>query len=340
MKVLHLLIGAAAAIVCASSLIASQQRIIEAAPLSSDDMMVLRGHTSGVTGVRFSPDSRWIVSSSLDGTVRLWSWPGGRSMRVLHGGGELYDVAVSRDGQLIVAVGVTRNVIVWRSATGGVARRLELPVRSLSLTFAGANGLAVGSSDGKIRLIDLGTGHVEREIQAGPEVFALAVSPDGRHLASGLPLAVWEYSTGKRIATPRGFAQGDVAFSNDGRWLASGEYTGGGRLFSVPSADLVSRLATNEEKRVQGPKGSSTVSVSMPVTSLAFSANGRLLATAGGDRKIQLWRISESGAGEKPETILQGHSMTVTGVSFAANGSFLASAGLDHTVRVWQVSTR
>jgi WD40 repeat protein len=247
---------------------------------------------------------------------------------------------VSSDGKLIAAVGDSRNVMVWRSESGSIARKIQLPVRSLSSVFIGTEELAIGSSDGKIRLIDLATGRIEREISAGPEVFALAVSPDRRLLASGLPLGVWEISTAKRIATPRGFAQGDVAFSPDGKWLASGEYTGGGRLFTMPSTDLVSRLATNEEKRVQGPKGASVLSVAMPVTAVTFSPDGGLLATAGGDRRIQLWRISGAGATEKPEAVLDGHSMSVTGVSFSPNNTLIASASLDHTVRLWQVPRR
>jgi WD40 repeat protein len=88
---------------------------------------------------------------------------------------------------------------------------------------------------------------------------------------------------------------------------------------------------------VQGPKGSSTLSVAMPVTAVTFSPDGELLATAGGDRKIQLWRVSETGADEKPETLLEGHSMSVTGVSFSADNAFIASASLDHTVRMWKL---
>src|SRR5688500_17047096 len=286
MKPVHASMAIALPAICATTLIASQNSAAVSPVTAVEGPTVLNGHRAGVTGVRFSPDGRWIASSSLDGTVRVWSWPSGKTVRVLPGGGELYDVAVSSDGKLIAAVGDSRNVMLWRSESGAIARKIQLPVRALSSVFIGKEQLAVGSSDGKIRLIDLATGRIEREISAGPEVFALGVSPDRRLLASGLPLAVWGISTVKRIATPRGFAEGDVVFSPDGKWLASGEYTGGGRLFTLPSADLVSRFATNAEKRVQGPKGASVLSVAMPVTAVTFSPDGGLLATAGGDRRI------------------------------------------------------
>jgi WD40 repeat protein len=307
----------------------------------ADEPVILRGHSAGVTAVRFSPDDKWIASSSLDGTVRLWSWPQGKSVRTLSYGAELYDVAVSPDGKFVSAAGDGRSVVVWNAATGARVRQIDVPaLRSLSVTFASDKQLVIGSSDGRVRIVDVTSGRIEKEIKAGQEIFAVAVSRDGRYIASGLPLALWDAASGARVATPRGFAQGDVAFSNDGHWLASGEYTGGGRLFSVPSAELKSRLATNEEKRIQGPKGASTIEASMPVTAVAFSPDNRVLATAGGDRRIQLWQISADGASEKPLRVLEGHSMSVTGVSFSHGGESIASSALDHTVRVWPTAIK
>jgi WD40 repeat protein len=303
--------------------------------------VILRGHSAGVTAVRFSPEDKWLASSSLDGTVRLWSWPQGKPLRALTYGAELYDVAVSPDGKFVSAAGDGRRVIIWNAATGARVRQIDLPaLRSLAVAFASAKKLVIGSSDGRIRVVDITLGRIEKEIKAGQEIFAVAVSHDGRYIASGLPLALWDATSGARVATPRGFAQGDVAFSSDGQWLASGEYTGGGRLFAVPSAELKSRLATSEEKRIQGPRGASTIDASMPVTAVSFSPDNRVLATAGGDRRIQLWQISADGASEKPLRVLEGHSMSVTGVSFSHGGDAIASSALDHTVRVWRTDNK
>ena len=303
----------------------------------ADEPVVLRGHTAGVTAVRVAPGDEWIASSSLDGTVRLWSWPDRASRRVFAFGHELYDVAISPDGKLVAAAGDSRSVMIWNAATGSRVRQVEIPaLRSLSVAFAGNNRLVIGSSDGRVRIVDVASGTIQREIKAGQEIFAVAVSRDGRYIASGLPLAVWNAETGERVAAPRAFAQGDVAFSSDSRWLASGEYTGGGRLFMVPAGELKSRLATNEEKRIQGPRGGITIEASMPVTAVTFSPDDHMLATAGGDRRIQLWQISSEGASEKPLRVLEGHSMTVTGVSFSSTGAVIASSSLDHTVRVWR----
>ena len=63
--------------------------------------VVLRGHDDAVTTAIFTRDGRHVLSSSDDGTVRLWDVRGGDALAVLQsGGGELYDVALSRDGTL------------------------------------------------------------------------------------------------------------------------------------------------------------------------------------------------------------------------------------------------
>ena len=63
--------------------------------------VVLRGHDDEVTTAIFTDDGTQVLSSSIDGTVRLWDARGGDALAVLQsGGGELYDVALSRDGRI------------------------------------------------------------------------------------------------------------------------------------------------------------------------------------------------------------------------------------------------
>jgi WD40 repeat protein len=69
------------------------------------------------------------------------------------------------------------------------------------------------------------------------------------------------------------------------------------------------------------------------VRGLAFSPDGKLLASGGDDWTVRLWRPA---TGEEVAT-LRGHTGRVSGVAFSANGAALVSASLDGTVKEWAV---
>ena len=136
----------------------------------------------------------------------------------------------------------------------------------------------------------------------------------------------WHYLKHRRHREPvtvrgNGWATG-VAFSPDGKYLA---YVGVGKL--IGEVKVWDVAAGVEHRTVGGHFG--------PIGGVAFSRDGRRLATAGWDKLVKLWDVA---TGELLHT-WSDHTGYVSCVAFSKDGKWLASGGADNTVRVRDAQT-
>ncbi len=150
----------------------------------------------------------------------------------------------------------------------------------------------------------------------------VAWSPNQQLLAVASSLGVYLYDA-KTLEEVRFFETeawvNSIAFSPDGRLLASGSGDGTVQLWRVESGELVRTL-----------KGHTS-----SVWSVAFSPDGRLLASGSGNGIVRLWRV---GTGKEVQT-LEGHTGKVYSVAFSSGGLLLASGSEDKMVRMWDVES-
>jgi WD40 repeat protein/tRNA A-37 threonylcarbamoyl transferase component Bud32 len=216
------------------------------------------------------------------GVITLWNTVEGREVwfRAV-GPAEQDAVAFSPDGTRVVGVGRDGQLCVVRAEDGRAVRMsIRLPVRGMAAAYTIDGSLvAVGGIDGRVRLVDPVAGSVVREWRAHPgPVNAVAVSPDGRHLATATftneqgtvpSVRVWDLEAGEGgapVAEPAGARAGVscLSYNGDGSLLAWGREDGSGEVWDV----------------ARGRRSVTLSGMTSTVHALAFSPDGRRLAGA------------------------------------------------------------
>jgi WD40 repeat protein/tetratricopeptide (TPR) repeat protein len=308
-------------------------------------------HDGQINAATFSPDGRLILTAA-DFVAQLWDRATGRSIGApLRHQGPINDVSFSPDGRLVLTASEDETAHVTdisRNELLPLSDRAEHPERAAGISAAPLPGILFPdgqfSPDGsrvlltdhaRARLVEIETGQpigppvVSRWRYAHVAIF----SPDGRRIATyshdfpyGDGGSTWstcqvrDAGTGRPVSPllPHGNWVSVMAFSPDGKVLATGDYSGVVHRWDVKTGAMIGR-----------PFAAGGI-----VFSLAFSPDGRLLAagSASPGNQVVLWDL-ESGSGRQRGdpvrfTNLVGH------LAFSQDGTRLAAASGDHTVRI------
>jgi WD40 repeat protein len=307
------------------------------------------GPNGSVNAVAFNPDGKLLASTDSVGTVRLWNPATGRPVGAGFHASGINGVAFSPDGKLLAGADSDGTVRLWNPATGrpvgaalpaATVNNADSPFSSVFGVAFSANGklLASAAADGTVRLWNPATGQpIGAPLPAGSgPAFGVAFSANGKLLAStnGGTVRLWNPATGQpmgiALQTGSGPAFG-VAFSANGKLLASANADGTVRLWNPATgqpigAPLPAVTVNHADSPISGVYG------------VAFSANGKLLASADSDGTVRLWNPA---TGQPVGAVIHatGPDAHVRGVAFSPDGKLLASADSDGTVRLWNPAT-
>jgi len=282
----------------------------------------------GVYGAAFAPDGKTIASAGRQG-IQLWEAASGKELRRFGQALKLFHVVFSPDGKLLASTTWDNSFLhVWDAVTGKELRLLG-PHKASAVAFS-PNGkfLAAGGEDKTIRLWDPTTGRLLHQLEGHrASVCPLTFSPAGNLLASASEdntLRLWDLATRKELHRLTAQHTSSVAFSADGKLLASGTWDDNTiRLWDVATGKERHRLTARGGQHRQAG-------------CLSFSPRGQLLASGHRGGMIVIW---DPVAG-KVIRQWQAHDLTVSSVAFSPDGGTLLSGAVrEDALRLWDVST-
>jgi WD40 repeat protein/DNA-binding winged helix-turn-helix (wHTH) protein len=302
-------------------------------PLGHTYPRVLRGHEEAVTGVAFTPDGTRLVSSSEDGSVRVWPLgreSGDRARLLLQDDGVFrhpYRMAMAPDGSYVVVGNIVGEVTTLPLGTGS-PRDLRgfSDVINVVAVGPGSRLVAAGSGsyvpdDAVVRVWDLKTGNVRiLDARDGEQINGLQLTADGDlWVASRTRLRLWRLERDPPVVAidtvisgPGGTTAFFEDFSSDGRLVLLG--ADDGRLWTQDlntshTRELVSRAPRSDWA--------------------SFGATADMVISTEPGRAVRVGPAT--GA---PPHLLPGHER-VTRAAVSPDGRWVATGCVDGTIRLW-----
>ena len=263
-------------------------------------------------------------------------------------------VAYSPDGKILATGGDDRCIRLWDVDTSKQIHELPTQGRVTSLAFS-PDGKTVAAGDGSdflqreengIHIWKVSTGE-EIDLLRGPgdDIRSIAFSPDGTRLVAGAgrliessSIRCWDLSGPEKLFS-RDNEPGAIltaSFTPDGKSVVIGAaYESRRRLHRPPAEGQAEtpflRLLAGDTGKAR--EGATVPSTESSIYSLAFSPDGKLLATGHRDGLVRLWDFQSGRLVRK----LAGHATRVWSLAFTPDGWMIAAGGDDSTVRIWGV---
>jgi WD40 repeat protein len=166
-------------------------------------LQTLEGHSSPVSSVVFSHDSKLLASASDNRTVKIWDASTGSYQQTLEGHSNwVSSVAFSHDSKLLASASYDHTVKIWDASTGSYQQTLEGhsgPVSSVAFSHD-SKLLASASDDHTVKIWDASTGSYQQTLEGHSNwVSSVAFSHDSKLLASASydrTVKIWDASTG------------------------------------------------------------------------------------------------------------------------------------------------
>jgi len=275
----------------------------------------------------FSPDDKWLATSSWDGAARVFDVQSG----LLVGDSMRHRVGIGRaifspDGSELATASWDFNARLWDPRTGQpVSSTLPHGGYVLVVNFSpDGRQLVTAGQDQTLRLWSLRSGSAARlKLRHRQAATSVQFSPDGQKLLScgyDQLAKIWDAHTGQLLRSlPHSNTVFNGSFSPDGHHIITANLDGTVRLWDLESGtELVPAMRHAAPLRWAG-----------------FSPNGKRIASASDDETARVWNAKDGEPVASPLV----HRGAVVHAAFSPDSRRLVTASVDNTARIWDVET-
>jgi len=327
-------------------------------------------HQGNLTSVDFTNDERYLLTASMDSTIRVTDVMSGVALQVLRGHkGFVWSAHMGANTNQVVSASDDATARIWDVRSGRtihvfkgyttIVQKIVSSNNGKYLATIWNNEVKVWESSTNTLLFTLKghTGPVQSVAFSADSKYLLTVSPD--HTIRG-----WDVADGKQLmlATMEGLAAHqyiyDAAFNNNGKLIIAGadDYA---EIREFPSGKLKHRLSFDFKSVSKvcftpdgkyfilytgtpliGETATGKILHTLAVTGfslqpMCMSNNGKWLATVTADSAAATWEVA---TGKKLRSF-KGHQASINHVALSPNDQYLATASEDHNAMIWETAS-